>query len=294
MAAAAAAVSRFPGVALVTGAASGKAPSLNMTILLTPLGIGAAVANALARAGCTRLILADYNEPGLHTTTDSIRSLLPPSSKILPLHGNIAKPDFVTSLFSTIRADFGRLDYAVNCAGVLGDGKRSTETTLEQFDRVNSINYRGLWLCSRAELAMMKEQELVPYAGSSDLRLAQLRGQRGAIVNIASQLGIVSRPSAPSYCASKAAVISLTKSDAIDYSADRIRVNAVCPGVIATNMTTATKELEEMLAPAVMIAPMKRMGVPEEVADAVVWLLSGEASFVQGEALVVDGGYVIS
>ena len=140
----------------------------------------------------------------------------------------------------------------------------------------------------------MKEQDIVPYSGASDPRVAQLRGQRGAIVNIASQLGIVSRPSAPSYCASKAAVLSLTKSDAIDYSADRIRINAVCPGVIATGMTTGTREIEEMLAPAVQIAPMKRMGLPEEVADAVLWLLSAEASFVQGEGLVVDGGYVIS
>jgi NAD(P)-dependent dehydrogenase (short-subunit alcohol dehydrogenase family) len=99
--------------------------------------------------------------------------------------------------------------------------------------------------------------------------------------------------SAP-YCASKAAIINMTKSDAIDYSSDLIRVNCVCPGVIATPMTTGNKELEERLRPAVEIAPMKRMGTPEEVADAVLFLCSAQSSFVQGHALIVDGGYTIN
>lgn len=95
------------------------------------------------------------------------------------------------------------------------------------------------------------------------------------------------------YCASKAAVISMTRCDAIDYSKDGIRVNCVCPGVIRTPMTTGTPETEERLKPAVDIAPMKRMGTPEEIANAVLFLSSSDASFVQGHALVVDGGYTI-
>ncbi|KAL4896035.1 hypothetical protein BDV59DRAFT_171871 [Aspergillus ambiguus] len=118
--------------------------------------------------------------------------------------------------------------------------------------------------------------------------------QRGAIVNIASQLGIVGRPAAPSYCGSKAAVIALTRSDAIDYSEDGIRVNCVCPGVIETPMTTYNEEVRERLRPAIDIAPMRRMGKPEEVADTVLFLCSTFASFVQGHALVVDGGYIIN
>lgn len=96
------------------------------------------------------------------------------------------------------------------------------------------------------------------------------------------------------YCGSKAAVIALTRSDAIDYAKDGIRVNCVCPGVIETPMTGQTPELRERFRPAVDIAPMKRMGKPAEVADAILFLCSTQASFVQGHALVVDGGYVIN
>lgn len=96
------------------------------------------------------------------------------------------------------------------------------------------------------------------------------------------------------YCSSKAAVIAMTRSDAIDYSKDGIRVNCVCPGLIETPMTGQTAELRERFKPAVDIAPMKRMGKPAEVADTILFLCSTQASFVQGHALVVDGGYVIN
>jgi NAD(P)-dependent dehydrogenase (short-subunit alcohol dehydrogenase family) len=96
------------------------------------------------------------------------------------------------------------------------------------------------------------------------------------------------------YCASKAAIINMTRANAIDYSDDGIRVNCVCPGVIETPMTTSSKAMAEALKPAIDIAPMKRMGTPEEVADAVLFLCSAQASFIQGHALVVDGGYTIN
>jgi len=118
--------------------------------------------------------------------------------------------------------------------------------------------------------------------------------QRGAIVNIASQLGIVGRSVAPAYCASKAAVISMTRCDAIDYSKDGIRVNCVCPGVIDTPMTNSDEETVRLLEPAVKIAPLERMGKPGEIADAALFLCSTKASFVQGHAMVVDGGYTIN
>lgn len=134
--------------------------------------------------------------------------------------------------------------------------------------------------------------------------------QRGAIVNIASQLGIVGRPNArkyficnfeahrltnfhsEAYCASKSAIIGMTRADAIDYSQDGIRVNCVCPGVIETPLIMADPEVRETVTPAAEIAPMKRMGKPAEVADAVLFLCSTQASFVQGHAMVVDGGYI--
>lgn len=114
-----------------------------------------------------------------------------PSVTILAVSGDISSPDFVTSFIDSVIAKFGRLDYAVNCAGILGNNQPSTETSIEDFDKVNSVNYRGLWLCSRAEItAMMKQEGLGSHDGES------LRDQRGSVVNIASQLGIVGRPSA--------------------------------------------------------------------------------------------------
>lgn len=171
---------------------------------------------------------------------------------------------------------------------------------MDAFDRLNSINYRGSWLSSRAQLRNMLKQQ----------PLSEQPGQRGSIVNIASQLGMVSRPGAgmftsrhryqgtdsrlAAYCASKSAIINMTRANAIDYSDDGIRVNCVCPGVIETPMTTTSPEMVEALKPAINIAPMKRMGTPDEVANAVLFLCSTQASFVQGHALVVDGGYVIN
>lgn len=183
---------------------------------------------------------------------------------------------------------FGRLDYAVNCAGIIGDNKISTESSLEAFDKLNDVNYRGCWLCSRAELKAMLDQDPLP---SHDPRRPP---QRGSIVNIASQLGIVGRPAGAIYSASKAAVMAMTRGDAIDYSSKNIRVNSICPGLIETPMTTGTEEMLKIIEPAVKRAPVQRMGKPEEVADCALFLSSTKASFVQGSSMVVDGGYVVN
>ncbi|GFF26068.1 2-(R)-hydroxypropyl-CoM dehydrogenase [Aspergillus udagawae] len=263
----------FPGVAVITGAGG--------------TGIGAAVAKAFASAGCERVAITDINESSLTKTRDAIFSLHP-NIRLVVRAGNMADEQFVEAFMNEVVSTFGRLDYAVNCVGILGDSGRSTETSTEVFDRITNINYRGCWLSSRAELKQMLKQDPLP---SHD---PGREPQRGSIVNIASQLGIVSRPEAPAYCASKAAIIGMTRADAIDYSADGIRVNCVCPGVIETPMTSGNEEVRARLRPAVHIAPMKRMGKPEEVADAVLFLCSTFASFVQGHAMVVDGGYIIN
>ncbi|GKZ76995.1 hypothetical protein AnigIFM56816_009104 [Aspergillus niger] len=263
----------FPGVAVVTGAGG--------------TGIGAATAKAFASAGCERIAITDLNSASLDQTRAAILASYP-QTRLLVKAGDISDESFVESFVSEVVDTFGRLDYAVNCAGILGDAMRTTETSTAVFDHINNINYRGAWFCSRAELRQMVAQDPLP---SHDPNRVP---QRGAIVNVASQLGIVGRPSAPAYCSSKAAVIAMTRSDAIDYSAEGIRVNCVCPGVIETPMTTYSEEIREHFQPAVEIAPMKRMGKPEEVADSILFLCSTFASFVQGHALVVDGGYIIN
>lgn len=217
--------------------------------------------------------------------------------------GDVADDQFADAFINAVVQRFGRVDYAVNCAGVLGKPIRSAEMSLEEFDRVNNINYRGCWLSSRAELRQMVTQSALPSHDSNR------PPQRGAVVNVSSQLGVVSRPGArkfffslpmkriiefviAAYCASKAAVIGMTRADAIDYSRDGIRVNCVCPGVIETPLVMEKPEVREAIMPAVETAPMKRMGQPAEVADAILFLCSTQASFVQGHAMVVDGGYV--
>ncbi|KAI1381082.1 NAD(P)-binding protein [Hypoxylon crocopeplum] len=258
---------KLPGVAFITGAAG--------------TGIGAAVARGFARSGCTRLAITDIKPLG--QTRDAILAINP-HAQVLAREGDVATEAFVASMAADIVRRFSRLDYAVSCAGVLGEALRSHETPLSEFERIANVNWKGTWLSSRAALTEMVGQE----------PLDEHPGQRGAVVNIASQLGIVARPTAAPYCASKAAIVNMTRSDAIDYSRDGIRVNCVCPGVIETPMTTGTPEVMERLRPAIDIAPMRRMGTPEEVADAVLFLCSSQASFIQGHALVVDGGYTIN
>lgn len=241
------------------------------------------MARAFAHAGCRRIAVTDLNKGSLNDTRNAILDISP-NAQVYARVGDIADPGFVKKIVKETLGTFERIDYSVQCAGILGKGHRSHETTIQDFDMINSVNYRGTWLVTREVLGQMVQQK----------PLCEHPKQRGAIVNIASQLGIVARPGAAAYCASKAAVINLTRSDAIDYSRDGIRVNCVCPGVIATPMTTGTVEIEERMRPAIGIAPLGRMGTPDEVADSVLFLCSPQASFIQGHALVVDGGYTIN
>ncbi|KAF7557026.1 hypothetical protein G7046_g6159 [Stylonectria norvegica] len=263
----------FPGVAVVTGAAG--------------TGIGAGVAKAFARAGCKRIAITDLNAELLENTRVFITDTYP-QVEVYAEAGNIANVEFTDSFFQSVGAKFGRVDYAVNCAGIMGNNQRSTETSPEEFDHINGVNYRGCWLSSRAELQQMLQQEALP--SHDPARPAQ----RGSIVNIASQLALVGRPCAPAYSGSKAAVIALTRGDAIDYAGDKIRVNCICPGIIETPMTVCDEERIRLLKPAIEIAPLQRMGKVDEVADCALFLCSTQASFVHRHAMIVDGGYVIN
>ncbi|KAI0376573.1 NAD(P)-binding protein [Hypomontagnella monticulosa] len=257
----------LPGVVLITGAAG--------------TGIGAAVARAFASSGCARLAITDLKS--LASTRDAILSINP-KAEVLVREGDVSDESFITSFVADIAAKFGSIDYTVTCAGVMSPTPwRSHEMPLVEFERIGNVNWKGAWLTSRAALRQMLGQE----------PLGAHPGQRGAVVHIASNLGIVAMPGSGPYCASKAAVVNMTRADAIDYSSNGIRVNCVCPGVIETPMTTGPPEMMERLKPIINIAPMRRMGKPEEVADAILFLCSKQASFIQGHALVIDGGYTI-
>lgn len=241
-------------VAFVTGAGS---------------GIGRATALAFAREGAA-VALADVSEEGNRETA---RLIDEQGGRALVVTCDVRlSEDVKAALDRTVEA-FGRLDYACNNAGVDQMGVSTAECTEEDWDRVVGTDLRGVFLCLKHELALMIQ-----------------RGG-GAIVNIASGAGIMGFPGQPAYVAAKHAVIGLTKAAALDHIGQNVRVNVVCPGITDTPMmkgiTGGTPEGE-----ASMIAeePIGRMGRPEEIAAAVIWLCSDAASFVVGHAMVVDGG----
>lgn len=183
----------FPGVAVVTGAGGtgmfSEREGVPIVALTHLVGIGAAVAKAFAAAGCSRIAITDLNKKTLQQTRQEIANTHP-EVHLLALAGDIADDMFAEGFIDKVVQSFGRVDYAVNCAGVLGLPRPSGATTLAEFDRVNNINYRGCWLSSRAQLRQMVGQEALPSHDPSR------PAQRGSIVNIASQLGIVGRPEA--------------------------------------------------------------------------------------------------
>ncbi len=181
----------------------------------------------------------------------------------------------VEAMISKAVETYGRLDCAHNNAGIRGDGTTVTECTEDTWHRVISINLTGVWLCMKYEIPQMLKQ------GS------------GAIVNTASVMGLVARGVNVAYMASKHGVVGLTKSSALAYAQSGIRVNAVCPGFVRTpileDLISGDPEWEPQIA---ALHPIGRLGQPEEIAEAVVWLCSDAASFVTGHTMTVDGGYV--
>src|SRR5262244_105379 len=245
-------------VALVTGGAS---------------GIGRATALTCAREGA-RLVIADLNEEGGQQTVHMITEK---GGEAIFVQVDVSNATAVAAMLSKAVETYGRLDCAHNNAGI-GSRPRAPlhECTEETWDRVLAINLKGVWLCMKYEIVQMLKQ------GS------------GAIVNTASIMGLVGSWSGTSaYNASKHGVVGLTKTAALEYASAGIRVNAVCPGYIRTPLIDhallSRPEMEEQI---IVRHPVGRMGQPEEIAEAVVWLCSDAASFVTGHTMTVDGGYV--
>jgi len=243
-------------VAVVTGGAS---------------GIGRAAAQALARRGAS-LVVADVQPAGLGET---VRLVCQAGGAAIAVHADVRRPDHVAGMVDAAVRGFGGLDLAVNSAGVGGLDARTAEYPEDDWQRTLDVNLTGVWHCLRHEIPAM------------------LARGGGAIVNVASVAGLVGFPRHAAYAASKHGVIGLTRTAALEYARQGVRINAVCPGFTSTPMveriTGGNAEAERALARHV---PLGRLGTPEEIAEAICYLCAPTSAFMVGHALVLDGGIV--
>ena len=242
-------------VALVTGGAS---------------GIGRAAALAFAERGAS-VVIADIDRAGGEETVARVNER---GGDGLFVHTDISQAAEVDELVARTVDAFGGLHRALNCAGIAGEIAATADCDEANWDRTIAINLKGMWLCLRAEIKQM------------------LAAGGGSIVNTASVAGVVGFRGLPAYSASKGGVIQLTRTAALEYAPAGIRVNAVCPGAIDTQMLTDLVDKHPELAAGLpALHPLGRIGQPAEIAEAVVWLCSDASSFVTGQVLPVDGGW---
>lgn len=243
-------------VAIVTGSSS---------------GIGRASAIEFSKEGA-KVVVADVLEKGANETVELIKKN---GGEAIFIKCDVSNPKEVEQMVRKTISAFGRLDVAFNNAGIEGEQAYTADCTLENWDRVININLKGIWLCMKYEIPEMIKQK------------------KGAIVNCSSVAGLVGFPAIPAYVASKHGVVGLSKTAALEYAKQGIRVNAICPGVIKTPMidrfTHGNAEAESQL---IKMEPVGRMAGPEEVAALAVWLCSDKASFMTGYPYAVDGGFV--
>jgi NAD(P)-dependent dehydrogenase (short-subunit alcohol dehydrogenase family) len=244
-------------IAFVTGAGS---------------GIGRATALAFARDGAN-VVVTDVAEQGNQETARLIEEL---GGRVLAVTCDVTRTENVKAALNKAVEAFGRVDFAFNNAGSEQAITATADLTEEEWDRIVSINLRGVFLCMKYEIPVMLKQG------------------GGAIVNTSSGAGVKGFKGQAAYVAAKHGVVGLTKAAALDYASQNIRINAVCPGIIDTPMmdrfTGGTPEGRQQV---ISQEPIGRMGQPEEIANAVVWLCSDAASFAVGHAIVVDGGQTV-
>ena len=235
-------------------------------------GIGQAIAAYFAAEGAS--VTVNCHERKAQETVDRIKKV---GGNFIVVQADVSKADDVDRLISRTFEKFGRLDILVNNAGIFRSHP-ALETSEEEWDAVIDVNLKGTFLCSkRAILEMLKNENNVI---------------KGRIINIASIAGIVGFAASPAYCASKGGVILLTKEMALDY-APQININAICPGVIETPMTSELLRDQDARKELMSATPAGRAGRPEDIAGAAVFLASADADFITGASLVVDGGWTI-
>lgn len=243
-------------VALVTGAAQ---------------GMGLATAKAFARAGAS-VVLADVSTKGLQLAKEEIAKI---GAKVLTVQCDVSDEIQVKALIDETVTTFGRLDAAYNNAGINTVGIPSADVSMADYNRIVSINLNGVWYCMQHELRWMIKQ------GS------------GTIVNCSSIGGMVGAQGRAPYSATKHGIVGLTQSAALDYASQGIRVNAVSPGMIDTPMAdVVTGGHRDMLGEMVKAVPMGKLGIAEDIANAVLWLCSDGSNYITGQVVAVDGGFL--
>lgn len=235
-------------------------------------GIGRATALAFAREGA-RVAVADIDLQA--ATVVAAQIIAASGGEALPVQVDVSNGEQVAAMVALVVAQLGRLDIAFNNAGIDTEHEPLTRTSEDAFDQLMRVNVKGVWLCMKYEIEQMLKQ-----------------GGGGAIVNTASIAGWVPAPRQPIYGATKHAVLGLTKAAALEYGRKGIRVNAVCPGIIRTEMTERAIAREPRREAYIERAhPIGRLGEAEDIARSVVFLCSDDASFILGHSLAVDGGF---
>jgi NAD(P)-dependent dehydrogenase (short-subunit alcohol dehydrogenase family) len=243
-------------VALVTGGTS---------------GIGRDTAVLFAKAGA-KVVVSGRREPEGNETVSLLREA---GGEGVFVKADVSKASDVDSLIQTAVQHFGRLDIAFNNAGIEGVWVPIARQSEEDWDQTIAINLKGVWLCLKYELRQMLKQ-----------------GTGGAIVNMASISGLMGSVGAGAYSASKHGVVGLTKTAALENAKSGIRINAVCPGVVETAMAERLFSAPAVHKYLLDCHPVGRFGKPAEIADAVLWMCSERASFMTGQSLVLDGGFL--
>jgi NAD(P)-dependent dehydrogenase (short-subunit alcohol dehydrogenase family) len=234
-------------------------------------GIGRDTAILFAKAGA-KVVVAGRREAEGHETIDLVHSA---GGDGFFVKTDVSKAPEVDGLVRKTVERFGRLDIAFNNAGIEGSLSPIAEQSEEDWDRTIDINLKGTWLCLKYEIQQMLKQ-----------------GHGGAIVNMASVAGLIGSSGFATYCASKHGVMGLTKSAALETARNGIRINVVCPAVIETPMGERVFGGPEIKPYAISLHPLGRFGKPMEIAEAVVWMCSDHASFMTGQSLVLDGGFL--
>ena len=235
-------------------------------------GIGRDTAVLFAEAGA-KVVVAGRREAEGNETVELIRKA---GGVGLFVQTDVSKARDIEALVRRSVEKFGRVDTAFNNAGIEGNWRPIVEQSEEEWDHVININLKGVWLCVKHEIQQMLKQ-----------------GGGGTIVNMSSVAGLMGAPAAAPYCASKHGVIGLTRTAALEYAKQKIRVNAVCPAVIETPMEQRLFGEPEAHKYALSMHPIGRLGTPREIAEAVLWLCSEKSSFMTGHYIVLDGGFLV-